>query len=120
MVYCAAFVCSFYTFPKDTNVRKQWVHYCRRKDFIPGKGHRLCSVHFSNECFEKRPELIKQMGLKFNKQLKTGAVPNIPLLMDDDEPICKKKKKKRGIYAKTPESRALLFLSILRDFIHKT
>ena len=59
---------SFFTFPKDTSVRKQWAHYCRRKDFIPGKGHRVCSVHLTNECFDKDPELKKGMGLKFNKQ----------------------------------------------------
>ena len=80
-------ILGFFTFPKDTSVRNQWAHYCRRKDFIPGKGHRLWSVHFSNECFDKDPELIKQMGLKFNKILKKDAVPNIPLRMDEDEPI---------------------------------
>jgi hypothetical protein len=30
------------------------------------------------------------MGLKFNKLLKKGAVPNIPLPVDEDEPIIKK------------------------------
>lgn len=76
MVNCAAFGCnnkagkgsglSFFHFPKDSNLRKQWIYYCRRKDFTPGDGHRLCSVHFSNKCYDQDPEMLSTLGLEYS------------------------------------------------------
>ena len=37
---------SFYNFPGDQNLRKQWLHNISRKDFHPTTGHRVCSGHF--------------------------------------------------------------------------
>lgn len=89
MVNCAAFGCnkagngsgSVFHFPKDSKLRKHWIYYCRRKDFTPGDGHRLCSVHFSNKCYDQDPEMLRTLGLEysFRKRLKPDAVPDIPL-----------------------------------------
>ncbi|XP_061170315.1 THAP domain-containing protein 1-like [Saccostrea echinata] len=93
MDYCAAFGCNnkaekdkgirFFTFPKDVNLRKQWAHYCRRKNFTPTSGHRLCSDHFSPNCFKQDPQLLRKMGLQetFRKRLRLNAVPDVPLLL---------------------------------------
>jgi hypothetical protein len=35
----------FFSFPKDSNLRKVWTHYCKRSNFVPGPSHRLCSAH---------------------------------------------------------------------------
>ena len=53
MVSCAAFGCNnrgtkgngliFFSFPKDGQRRKAWIHNCRRWNFDPTSGHRLCS-----------------------------------------------------------------------------
>ena len=37
---------SFYNFPGDQNLRRQWLHNISRKDFRPTAGHRVCSAHF--------------------------------------------------------------------------
>ena len=37
---------SFYNFPGDQNLRRQWLHNISRKDFRPTTGHRVCSAHF--------------------------------------------------------------------------
>nr|XP_022316756.1 THAP domain-containing protein 11-like [Crassostrea virginica] len=113
MVYCAAFGCnnkaekgsgiSFFTFPKDVNLRKQWAHYCRRKEFIPTSGHRLCSVHFSSNCFMHDPQLLDQIGLQetFKKRLKPNSVPDIPLLTEDEvSSDVINRAKVRGAYSK--------------------
>lgn len=96
MVYCAAFGCnneaqkgngiSFFTFPKDIHLKKAWTHYCRRWDFVPKSGHRLCSVHFSNNCYAMDPDTFANLGMaaSFKRRLKPGAIPDVPLLPDND------------------------------------
>ncbi|CAH3117632.1 unnamed protein product [Porites lobata] len=37
---------SFYNFPGDQNLRRQWLHNISRKDFRPTTRHRVCSAHF--------------------------------------------------------------------------
>lgn len=91
MVYCAAFGCnnqakkgnglSFFSFPKDSNLRKVWTHYCKRWNFVPGPSHRLCSAHFSKDRFTQDPLRMAELGVqgKFQARLKPDAVPSIPL-----------------------------------------
>nr|XP_034334865.1 uncharacterized protein LOC117692019 [Crassostrea gigas] len=119
MVNCAAFGCnnkagkgsglSFFHFPKDSNLRKQWIYYCRRKDFTPGDGHRLCSVHFSNKCYDQDPEMLSTLGLEysFRKRLKPDAVPDIPLLFEEEQGNSEKPSKVRGAYAKRQRAEVL-------------
>jgi hypothetical protein len=37
---------SFFSFPKDDQLRKAWIHYCRRWNFNPTSGHKLCSCQW--------------------------------------------------------------------------
>ncbi|CAB3998936.1 THAP domain-containing 11, partial [Paramuricea clavata] len=37
---------SFYVIPKDSNLRKKWLHMLKRKNFVPSSSHRVCSAHF--------------------------------------------------------------------------
>ena len=92
MVYCVAFGCnsrqtkgcgiSFFRFPKDKTVCRQWVHYCRRADFKePTLSSRLCSKHFSEEQYEIDPVKRARYGYEnAQAKLKDGALPDIPLL----------------------------------------
>ena len=41
-----------FSFPRDGQLRKAWIHYCRRWNFDPTSGHRLFSTHFTRDCFE--------------------------------------------------------------------
>ena len=36
----------FYVIPKNRALRKVWLNKISRKNFKPGKGHRVCSAHF--------------------------------------------------------------------------
>ena len=73
MVSCAAFGCnnrgtkgngpSFFSFPKDGQLRKACIHYCRRWNFDPTSGHRLCSAHFTRDCFERDPFRMMELGV---------------------------------------------------------
>ena len=97
MVSCAAFGCnnrgtkgnglSFCSFPKDGQMRKAWIHYCRRWNFDPTSGHRLCSTHFTRDCFERDPLRMMELGVDgtFKRRLKPDATPNVPLASPDPE-----------------------------------
>jgi hypothetical protein len=86
----------FFSFPKDSNLRKVWTHYCKRWNFVPGPSHRLCSAHFSNirtrvYIVSKTPLLKGKLAVnqsvnhfllknyQKNKWRHTDAVPSIPL-----------------------------------------
>ena len=92
MVSCAAFGTkgnglSFFSFLKDGQLRKAWIHYCRRWNFDPTSGHRLCSTHFTRDCFERDPLRMMELGVDgtFKRRLKPYATPNMPLASPDPE-----------------------------------
>ena len=75
----------FHSFPKDNEPlrQKQWVRYCKRKDFTkPSEYWKLCSKHFSRDCFERDTEKMEKHGYE-NAQphLKPDTVPDIPLVL---------------------------------------
>ena len=92
MSFCAAFGCSnqsnnnkdvsFHTMPKEENLRKAWFIAIGRTE-LPKNG-RLCSAHFTSECFEPEsqlklqlcPELFKDRTC-VRRRLKPGAVPTV-------------------------------------------
>ena len=37
---------SCHKFPRDVSLREKWVNFIKRKDFIPGEQHHVCSQHF--------------------------------------------------------------------------
>ena len=43
---------SFHKFPRDIGLREKWVNSVKKKDFIPGEQHRVCSQHF--HCAKKQ------------------------------------------------------------------
>jgi hypothetical protein len=48
---------------KYAQLRKAWIHYCRRWNFDPTSGHRLCSTHFTRDCFERDPLRMMELGV---------------------------------------------------------
>ncbi|XP_067005162.1 THAP domain-containing protein 2-like [Anabrus simplex] len=59
-----------HSFPKDEALREKWIKAIRRKNYNPSKYAKLCSKHFTKDCFEICP-----WGRL--KRLKEGAVPTI-------------------------------------------
>lgn len=63
----------FFTFPKDLNIRREWVNRCNRKeDWNPGSNSsRICSDHFEISDFE---DVVKARMLNVNpKRLKSDG-----------------------------------------------
>ncbi|CAG9827867.1 unnamed protein product [Diabrotica balteata] len=71
---------SFYGFPKDSVVEKQWVIACCREGKFNTKTSRICSKHFKPESFERnlQQELL-QYESKKGPKLKRDAVPSLYL-----------------------------------------
>ncbi|XP_078049654.1 uncharacterized protein LOC144476492 isoform X2 [Augochlora pura] len=63
---------SFHQFPKDPELRKQWIQVVQRENFKPSSQTKVCSKHFSNDCFI-------QSGWSSRRILKRDAVPNTTL-----------------------------------------
>ena len=46
---------SFFCFPKDQQKLKIWVHYCKRQYFSPSKHSKICSKHFTERQYSRKP-----------------------------------------------------------------
>ncbi|CAH3123666.1 unnamed protein product, partial [Pocillopora meandrina] len=86
MVYCAAFDCnndsryttgiSYHCFPRDEALRSQWLAKISRADLVVSKNSKLCSEHFTPDCYE-RDLKAEILGLKPRSTLKPGAIPTV-------------------------------------------
>lgn len=62
---------AFFSFPKDPNIKKQWIQKCYRKDkWNPDTG-RICGKHFSSDDFEDALQAAL-MNLTPKRLKKTG------------------------------------------------
>ena len=112
---------STHTFPKDPNLRRQWIKFVqvKRADFVDANEHSvICGDHFSPDCFES--EYMREMGFKKTRNLIPGSVPTIqtqrpaeirkrPMELESKQPEVVVKSKKTP-----PESRALQKLEVSR------
>ena len=65
-------------FPKDANLRRQWVKFVqvKRANFVdPTELSVICNIHFSLDCYEK--SFMVEMGLIKQSPRLFGAVPTI-------------------------------------------
>lgn len=70
----------FFRFPTEESLQKVWVNTCKRKDKINIKNARICSQHFSEECYERnlKHELLNYTA-KNHRLLKANAIPTLHL-----------------------------------------
>ncbi|XP_023821419.1 zinc finger protein 570 isoform X2 [Oryzias latipes] len=72
---------SVYKFPKQETLLKQWTKQVQRTraNWVPTASSTLCSEHFEADCFEEKPQLMKDMGMhvRYKKVLKPNAIPTI-------------------------------------------
>lgn len=94
MTLCSVFNCNersekqsssgvhFHVFPcrsKSPTRFRSWVNYCKRKNFNPGNGARICSKHFKSEDYQS--DLLRQQlmpNIKVKVKLNANAVPTVP------------------------------------------
>ena len=65
-------------FPKDPNLRQQWVKFVqvKRANFVEPTEHSvICNIHFSLDCYEK--SFMVEMGLRKQSLQLSGSVPTI-------------------------------------------
>jgi len=75
---------TFHSFPADEKMREKWIRANPRKDFVPSKNSRICSLHFRDSDFveersDKNTTRRKNSDcsqLK-NRYLKKDAVPSV-------------------------------------------
>jgi hypothetical protein len=72
----------FFRFPKDTNIRKQWIQKCHRKDKFRVENSRICSQHFSRQDYED--DMKARLLHTIPKKLNSSAVPSLNLLPATD------------------------------------
>ena len=66
----------FHVFPKDPTARKAWISRIRRENLPDPESCRICSKHFTQDCYETN--LMEELtGQKAQKRLKKGAVPSV-------------------------------------------
>ena len=57
---------------------EKWISRLNRKDFIPTKNSRICSLHFKNEDYIPESENVDRFGRKLKKRrLKPNAAPSL-------------------------------------------
>lgn len=59
---------TFHRFPKESDLRKEWVKALRRKAFFPSSSSRICSLHFLPEDFDRTGQTVR---------LRDGVVPSV-------------------------------------------
>ncbi|GAB6029826.1 hypothetical protein CHUAL_014165 [Chamberlinius hualienensis] len=99
MVCCSVYGCNnnhrkkeltFFRFPKDENLMKQWIWACRRKDQLNMKTARICSVHFqeSDQYRSLQHELLGYTP-KCSRKIKVDAVPSLHLPLKTEPNVMK-------------------------------
>ena len=61
---------SFHQFPKNPELKKQWVKAIKCDNFEPSSHSRVCSKHFASDCFVGSPWSSKRI-------LSVTAIPNV-------------------------------------------
>lgn len=69
---------TLYRFPKDTNYARIWVRCCMKKDSFNTKSAFICSLHFSDEAYQ-RDINHDILGYSSKRNLRKDAVPTLQL-----------------------------------------
>lgn len=90
---------SVHYFPKDESLRQKWTRFVRthRKDFEPKKSSCLCSAHFDDSCFERKPVFHGEgsgEAVEMRKLLIKGSVSSKNSDVPNTSPITKRKRRR--------------------------
>lgn len=113
MTLCCVYGCSsysgknvqFFSFPrkdKHHGTFKKWVSFCKRKNFVPSSGTRICSKHFRTEDMNQSDLLRKQLMPNENIRIRLN-VDAVPTVRFDDEKITPKTVRRQLLRTSTPK-----------------
>lgn len=91
---------SMHSFPRDITYNHQWVNFVRtcRENFVPTKFSKICSVHFTSDCYPSSYAVRESLGFEVKfKQLLPTAVPTIQKYRQSKSTIVGKKLKENSI-----------------------
>ena len=90
---------SYHKFPKhDKELREKWIWAVRHDNWVPSASSKLCSDHFTEDCFTTKP---KQKGCFLKKGSVPTIFPTFPSYLQTQEPKTRKSPRKRIF--KSPE-----------------
>ena len=95
---------SLHLWPEDPRFARLWTNAVKntRSDFTnPTSSSRLCSAHFTEDCFEAQSIIAKRLGLEMKTIMKADAVPTI---FRSGPPLNKRQRQEDDEYV-TSESR---------------
>ncbi|XP_031785994.1 uncharacterized protein LOC116417376 isoform X2 [Nasonia vitripennis] len=81
----------FYRFPADARIAEIWIKACENEK-INLKNARICSIHFAEDCFERKPNHLIVPGDTNTVRLSKTAIPTLNL-HNDDSARCGRKRK---------------------------
>ncbi|XP_071138376.1 uncharacterized protein [Mytilus edulis] len=132
ITYCVVYGCNsnsnsrcdkniyWFTFPKDSQRNRAWVHYCKRQDFTPSKHSRICSKHFTLNQYSRHPERLSELGYPGAKAaLKDDAMPDIPVVVDAEKGPSSPKKPRSAFEKRQKRQVQLILFIIHRNFCEK-
>ncbi|XP_014211775.1 uncharacterized protein LOC106641773 [Copidosoma floridanum] len=73
----------YFRFPKDEHLLEEWKIFCN-KDNINLKNARVCSIHFTQSCFQRKPEHLIVPGDKNIYVLRKDAKPTEKPIFQDE------------------------------------
>ncbi|KAJ8918033.1 hypothetical protein NQ315_011489 [Exocentrus adspersus] len=80
-------------FPRNKEARQKWGEFCSRK--LNFANARICSVHFDEQCYERKPDYLTAPGDTSVLRLKETAVPT--KLLYEDEAVSPKHEDNKGL-----------------------
>jgi hypothetical protein len=119
-MYCPVYGCTsdsknnpdklnFFEFPKaaiengEKKRRAIWVEFCKRKNFVPTKCTRMCSLHFSSDAYvpSHSPDFLKSTNFFGRRKvmLKPDAIPTQNKVFDtikEKESVSELKRRQTG------------------------
>ncbi|XP_015748536.1 PREDICTED: THAP domain-containing protein 2-like, partial [Acropora digitifera] len=83
-------------FPKEESLRQKWTRFVRinRRDFVPKKSSCLCSAHFDDCCFERKPLSLMDATGEAIKRLIKGSVPTRTDVVPYTSPLTDRKRRR--------------------------
>ena len=125
MPQCAAFGCftrsegtlSTFIFPKHPKERAVWIAKVKRDKWKPGKCSRLCSKHFTSDCFEITADQSVRLGIR--RRLLPGSIPT--LFSHTKQTLIRQQNamERRGITCESSESQTVGTVVMTLPFVNK-
>lgn len=119
---------SLHKFPSDVQLRRTWEKQVQktRAKWTATDSSEICSTHFTEDSFERTPQLMAQYGLEVRRKraLKKNAIPTIfpttsgTASVGNKTPPVKQLKLSRGAFDKREKARVGVHIMMYQTYCH--